>query len=172
MGEQNKEIEQEKETIDYFAYGSNLLTARIQIGIPSARDPRVGRLDGYRFDFQGSSSRWNGATANIVTEDSSVVLGVVWRINVSDVANLDAQEVKYRPITVNVRVGDSTVICRTYVQIENGGSTKPSLAYKTVVLKGAIEHNLDAEYIEKLRRFPDNGVNQCGQSSLSSLVHE
>ncbi|RWS23734.1 gamma-glutamylcyclotransferase-like protein [Leptotrombidium deliense] len=167
-----KEEQREKQEhfVEYLAYGSNLLSERIKIGNPSAKEPRLGILKGFRLAFQGYSSRWNGGTANIVPEDNSVVLGVVWKIKAEDIAHLDAQEFGYRPITVNVRVDDKIVQCRTYVQIVSGESTKPSLAYKTIMLKGAIEHNMEVDYIESLRQISDNGVNKCALQSLTPII--
>lgn len=76
--------------------------------------------------------------------------------------------------------------CLTYVQMENKGDKvygdrdgdqseqnekvkdkslldcdKPSLAYKNVIIQGAVEQKLPDDYIEKLKSIPDNGISQC-----------
>ncbi|RWS17648.1 gamma-glutamylcyclotransferase-like protein [Dinothrombium tinctorium] len=166
-----------EDTVNYFAYGSNLLTSRIRIRNKSAVKVCIGRLNDYYLTFNGYSNTWKGGTANIVPRANSFVIGVVWRIAQTDVTQLDAQEVGYRPVAVNVCTDDGSVLeCRTYVQL-NGCEHEqhscadpcfvaPSAAYKRVVLMGGEEHGLDAEYLDSIRRMPDNGVNECSLSHL------
>ena len=44
-----------KETFLYFAYGSNLLTERIQINNPSAKFKSIGFLKKHKLDFNNKS---------------------------------------------------------------------------------------------------------------------
>uniref|UniRef100_A0A183BJZ9 Gamma-glutamylcyclotransferase n=1 Tax=Globodera pallida TaxID=36090 RepID=A0A183BJZ9_GLOPA len=49
---------------------------------------------------------------------------------------------------------------------------KPSPQYKYVIVAGAEEHGLPAEYIEWLRNnFPDNGFNGTVEVSLKALAN-
>lgn len=103
---------------------------------------------------------------------------------------LDKQEVGYNGINVDVCVNgtEETVVCRVYVQkqvenrtdsnnrFQNGAKEDfdptsqyniPSAAYKSVIIKGAVEHNLPQDYVESvLRSHPDNGNVNCGPPEL------
>lgn len=82
---------------------------------------------------------------------------------------LDKQEVGYKRIEIPVSVEgkDQEVRCLTYVQKQHESDPRfdpdssrnlPSLAYKKVMLKGAIENGLPADYLEFLEALPHNGV--------------
>ena len=42
----------------------------------------------------------------------------------------------------------------------------PSKAYKSVIIEGAVEHEMPAEYVERLRLIEDNGFD--GQVDLGT----
>ena len=44
----------------------------------------------------------------------------------------------------------------------------PSTAYKSVIIEGAIEHELPPEYMERLRKIKDNGFSFEVDLSVSS----
>lgn len=102
-----------------------------------------------------------GSPANIVPSPGDHVIGVIWTI--SEIAPLDAQEVGYDPIQVDVKALDSDRVftCRSYRQTKENLSKMadgvPSLAYKNVVLAGARENGFPIEYIRQIEALPDNG---------------
>ncbi|XP_042222221.1 gamma-glutamylcyclotransferase-like [Homarus americanus] len=73
----------------YFAYGSNLLKERIHINNPSAKMIDIGKLWGYRLDFNYFSQRWQGSAATIVEDPGNHLYGVLWEIGNEDMAKLD-----------------------------------------------------------------------------------
>jgi len=158
----------------YFCFGSNLWSKRMHINVKSAVKYGNGLLKDWTLTFSGLSRLWLGSTANIVPLKDSIVWGTVWTISDSELADLDIQEVGYRRIEINVLVGQEVVKCHTYVQKETyselfdsgSASNTPSLAYKTVILKGAIEQNLPEDYIQFLKSFKDNGNINCGPKDL------
>lgn len=159
----------EKEKFLYFAYGSNLLTDRIRINNPSALKITTGILKDYRLDFNLYGHLWRGAAATVIPERLSHVWGVIWEIENSDMENLDKQECGYDPITVVVDTADGRKLeCRSYqVNAPLVDDRRPSLVYKNVILKGAMEHHLPETYIQQLRQIQDNGYN--GPVDLTSL---
>ena len=77
----------------YFAYGSNLLAARIHLQNPSAVFQAIARLDNYRLEFDyGRSSTWQGAAATVTPSPGDHVWGVVWSMDRVDLPSLDIQE--------------------------------------------------------------------------------
>lgn len=81
------------DTFPYFAYGSNLLAARIHLQNPSATYRQIARLDNYRLEFDYDSlPAWRGAVATITKSPGDHVWGVVWDIKMADLPSLDRQE--------------------------------------------------------------------------------
>ncbi|XP_075413678.1 gamma-glutamylcyclotransferase isoform X1 [Tenrec ecaudatus] len=154
----------EEDTFLYFAYGSNLLTARIHLQNPSATFCCVARLQDFKLDFgnpQGKQSpTWHGGIATIFQSPGDEVWGVIWKMNKSNLISLDKQEGVssgiYVPMEVKVYTQDKKEItCRSY-QMENYVSVPPSPQYKTVICLGAKENGLPSEYQEKLKAIEPN----------------
>ncbi|XP_050536306.1 gamma-glutamylcyclotransferase-like [Daktulosphaira vitifoliae] len=153
----------------YFAYGSNLLAERIHLNNPSAIREGSGKLNGYRLDFNGPKSNfWKGSPATVVPDTDEYVWGSVWKLNISDLQNLDKQEgvpqKLYIPFETNIELSiGQTILCRSYMlnnlpQKETilPPERRPSEAYLETILLGAKESNLPSEYIEKLKLIPHN----------------
>ncbi|XP_013772168.1 gamma-glutamylcyclotransferase-like [Limulus polyphemus] len=147
----------------YFAFGSNLFTQRIQINNPKACHHTIGKLQNYRLEFFGYSPEWRGATASVVESNRSEVWGVVWKIPLSELNNLDRQEGSYDVCQVPIVTHEGHILqCRTYqLKSATGEIGKPSRVYKACMVQGAIEHNLPQHYVEKLQNIEDNGYEGC-----------
>ncbi|KAG7255334.1 hypothetical protein CRUP_035654 [Coryphaenoides rupestris] len=110
-------------TFLYFAYGSNLLKERLQLHNPSAAVHCVARLQDYKLTFGNyrgkANERWHGGVATMQPCSSQEVWGVVWRMNLSDLASLDSQENvsvgSYSPMEVLVSAEGEELTCRTYI---------------------------------------------------------
>lgn len=150
-------------TFLYFAYGSNLLKERIQLTNPSAVIHGAAKLLDYKLvfgNFKGlASDRWHGGVATVETCLGEEVWGVVWRLNISDLASLDSQEnVKlgaYSPIEIPVRIQDQVLHCRTYI-MNRCVYAPPSPQYLKVIVMGAEQNGLPQEYQDKLRTIETN----------------
>lgn len=178
----------------YFGFGSNLLSARIKVQNKSAERVGPGKLIDYRLDFANAaankelySPNWNGCPATIIECPGSVVHGAVWRINDEDIDELDRQEGVecgiYKPISVKVLVeieGElAKVACRTYKLVHNPSTPldpakrpferQPSQTYLTVILNGAEETGLPADYIEFLKSFKHNGNAATNKDLVAQL---
>lgn len=156
----------ESNTFNYFAYGSNLLQKRIHIRNPSAVFKAIARIDDYclGFDHNPVESAWHGAAATITESKGDHVWGVVWTLNKSDMGSLDIQEEVadrvYEPRTVDVTGVKGEVLrnCRTYYLLDRGfEDRRPSPQYLNVIIRGAIEHDLPADYVKKLKDIEHNG---------------
>ncbi|KAK0175171.1 hypothetical protein PV327_008944 [Microctonus hyperodae] len=156
----------------YFAYGSNLLAARIRISNPSAEFVDIGRLENYRLDFLGYSKIWDGSPATIISTDNSHVWGVIWELSNEHLETLDRQEGVdkgiYLGFYVDVINETGTVYhCRVYQQTKNIDNhvplselpedRRPSLTYLKIMVKGALECGIPANYIESLKNIKHNG---------------
>jgi cation transport regulator ChaC len=80
-------------TILYFAYGSNMSTARLRHRVPSCRVVCIVRLPKYRLRFHERSKDGSGKCNAIYTEaPTDGVFGVVYEISLNEKAALDRAE--------------------------------------------------------------------------------
>lgn len=79
--------------MNYFAYGSNLLNARLLRRVPSARLLGIGRLHGHCLRFHLRAEDGSGkCNAAPVAEAGQMVWGAVYRIDAAEKPLLDAAE--------------------------------------------------------------------------------
>ncbi|KAI1289564.1 Gamma-glutamylcyclotransferase [Halotydeus destructor] len=144
----------------YFAYGSNLLPARLRLANKSATKVSNGILPGYMIVFANYSNFWKGGAATIIKDDESYVMGVVYELSQEDAASLDAQESGYDAIQVDIETGrGQRMKCKTYTMKEELSVklTLPSLSYKNVIIAGAKENKFSEEYVTLLNNIESNG---------------
>lgn len=138
----------------YFAYGSNLLSARLRARTPSAR--AAGRAVLPRFEL-----RWHKIGADdtgkcdVVFTDrpGDFVHGVAYLIRRADLKHLDRVEelgTGYYACNVPIQLGGRRRLARTYRAIPTDPELKPLDWYKRFVVNGAREHGLPAEYVARL----------------------
>ncbi len=104
------------DTFPYFAYGSNLLAARIHMRNPSAVFRTVARLDDYQLEFDlDKPGVWKGCAATITESPGNHVWGIVWTLNKPDMENLDQQE----GVSEGVYKVSMNFICPSVIQLSN-----------------------------------------------------
>jgi len=86
----------------YFAYGSNMSRAPMQVRCPTAREVGTATLAGHHLIITADGY------ASVVPEPGGIVHGLLWRLGPRDVAALDAYESLdtglYRVVTLPVRL--------------------------------------------------------------------
>lgn len=140
----------------YFAYGSNLhhaqLLARCNGRLSESDEPpRIARLASYRlaFNLDGGDGE---VYANIVTPGEGV-LGVIYRCDATAFELLDVYEAGYDRIAVLV-VDEQGCSLPAIAYIAQPASVtaerRPHEDYLQIILNGAREHGLPAEYVRQL----------------------
>ena len=137
----------------YFAYGSNLHAARMQERVPSARALGAHLLEGFQFQLD-KPSRDSSAKANLRVQVGARVWGVVYRLDVADWVRLDACEPGYTRQRVRVRSGEIGRKADTYVALERSPDPVAFAWYKRLIVEGAREHALPADWIDFLAALP------------------
>ena len=146
----------------YFAYGSNMQTAtfRGRRGIEFA-EARSGRLAGWRLVFDKPPLVPVGeAFANIIADPEATVLGALYRISEEDLGHIDLTEgvlignYQRIPVTVALHGSAETVEAFTLTCAQSDPTLKPSTRYMALLIEGAIEHGLPADYVDWLRTVP------------------
>ena len=152
----------------YFAYGSNLQseTLRGRRGVPFSRALAV-RVPGWRVVFDKPPLFAIGeAFANIVQEPGADALGVAFEVTEDDLAQIERSEGvmlgNYRRVELVVEplveplmdCEDAPRVATSLASDRRDPSLLPSTRYMALVIAGALEHALPADYVEALRAIP------------------
>lgn len=139
-------------TFLYFAYGSNMLSKKLQLVAPSAKTLGTGRISGYRLRFNKQSDDGSGKCNIVITEtETDEVYGVIYAIDEVDSVPLRKSEGGYEEKTVAVVAGNEKLTTLTYVARTNKTDDllRPYDWYKDYCVHGALEHKLPEEYIRE-----------------------
>ncbi|MEK6282532.1 MAG: gamma-glutamylcyclotransferase family protein [Acidobacteriota bacterium] len=145
--------------VKYFAYGSNMLTKRLRERVPSARFSAVTPLSKHVLRFHKLSkdklgSRSGKCNAYFTGNEEDVVYGVVFDIDRNEKAKLAEVEAGYVEETLTLLSGGKTTGSAFMFTVTDAALLDDSLHpydwYKALVLAGAREHNLPAEYIREI----------------------
>jgi len=147
----------------YFAYGSNMQTATLsgRRGIAFRRS-RPARAEGWRLvlDKPPMVSIGEGF-ASIVPDPAAMVIGVVYEITATDLEHVDLTEgvliENYRRVEIPVTpldAPDLVLHVQTLTSDRRDPSLRPSDRYMGLIVAGAEEHGLPADWIAYLRAIP------------------
>jgi gamma-glutamylcyclotransferase len=137
----------------YFGYGSNM--SRSIFCERRGMCPQVSRwgwLESYRLAFDLPVGPGERGVANVQPEAGARTCGVLWLLDPGDLDRLDRSEGVhrgfYRRLPVEIVVdGGERVPAFTYRSSWSVAGRKPSARYLGLLLEGAREHGLPAEYV-------------------------
>ena len=139
----------------YFAYGSNLKLARMAERLPGARPAGVAALADHRLVFD-KRGRDGTAKANLADAPGERVWGALYEVRPVDLAALDGFEGGYDRVAVRVATraapDGSGAACDafTYRSTRTDPELPAAAAYLELVLEGAREQGLPADYLGAL----------------------
>ena len=138
----------------YFAYGSNLASARMRKRVPGAQARGTARLEGWRLatDKPGADG---SAKANLVRDAGAHVWGALWEIDDAGFAALDRCERDYERIAVAVATQGGGVEAWTYFSRKRTDDLALRSEYKAWIVAGAAEHGLPSEWQRLLATLPE-----------------
>lgn len=146
----------------YFAYGSNMSSARLRSRVPSARTVGRALLKDWMVVFNKRSKDGTGK-ANLVERRGAETWGVLYEIDVRDLDMLDRAEGGYQRVTVQVCKPDESVVeAVTYISENLTDDPTADGRYKKLLLSGAREHNLPPSYIAYLEGLPVKSERTAG----------
>jgi cation transport regulator ChaC len=142
------------EPVVYFAYGSNMSTARLRERMPSCKPLGIATLPGHVLRFHKRSSTDKSGKCNAFASDNdNSVIGVLFSFDPAERPKLDKAEgvgrgYEHAMVTVINEKGRRQKVL-TYLATPKyiDDSLKPYGWYKDFVLAGGREHGLPAEYI-------------------------
>ena len=146
----------EPDRIHYFAYGSNMSSARLLARTPSARSLGRASLQGYDLRFHKQGADGSGKCDAFHSGESAHCLhGVLYHLGLEEKSELDRIEglgVGYESRTVTVTDSRGRrVEALTYVGILLADDLQPWSWYREHVLVGALEAGLPESYIQRIR---------------------
>lgn len=144
-------------TFLYFAYGSNMLSARLKARCPSAKVIGKATALGHALEFTKRSDDSSGK-ATLLNAAGHDTPGVLFEIAKSDLAELDRAGGARRGYVRNDEfqvdyAGESGVVATTYLASDPHAHLKPYDWYLALVIAGADQHKLDAGHAKRLRQI-------------------
>jgi hypothetical protein len=132
--------------VAYFAYGSNMSSARLLARVPGATPRGAARLDGWRLVLD-KPSRDGSAKANIEAWSGACVWGVAWSIPEPAWPVLDRYEPGYdRMVCRLLDTSDAVLEAITYVYRGTSTTVAAYDWYVEHLIAGAEEHALPPSY--------------------------
>lgn len=140
--------------MNYFAYGSNMLQARLMKRVHSAKSLGSAKLLGHRLEWHKRSKDGSGKCDIVETGiQTDIVHGVLYNIDPYEKPELDRAEglgEGYDQKCVEVRQKGRTKKAITYFVPHVDSRLKPYHWYKAFVVAGAREHDLPKAYVDAL----------------------
>jgi len=143
------------ESVVYFAYGSNMSTARLRKRMPSCKPLGIATLPGHAPRFHKRSMDKSGKCNAFASGNDNSVIGVLFSFDPAERAKLDEVEgvgsgYEHAMVTViNDKGRRRKVLIYLATPDYIDDSLKPYGWYKDFVLAGARQHGLPPEYIAK-----------------------
>lgn len=139
-----------------FAYGSNMLYARMRDRCSSAESLGVAELNGYMLRWHKRSKKDGSGKCDIVSASSPQkrVFGVLYRVAMHQECLLDKAEglgKGYTEIKIHVLCKGKWFAAKAYQATDIDHTLKPYSWYRALVVAGAREHCLPEEYISRLK---------------------
>ena len=143
-------------TFLYFAYGSNMLQARLRARCPSAR--LIDRATAIGFDFEFSKRSIDGSgKATLIPTRGVLCPGVIFEISRSEIDQLDRAEgagagyERYDDFVAEFAGTGEQVAVLTYLANAPDHRLKPFDWYLALVIAGALKNGLCDEHVVRLR---------------------
>ncbi len=156
------------ETIEYFAYGSNLSKEQMKNRGITVIDTKIAELPEWKLAFTIYSDTWKGGVGDIIPDSQKKVEGVVYTIPEEDLKHLDHYEGRkvqdnrevgmYRRQYLPLKKEDGWKTVLTYLvnrtlEHKSNIDLKPSKEYLETIISGAEKHGLSEEYLKRLRNI-------------------
>lgn len=142
--------------LKYFAFGSNLASARLLQRIPAASVQGVATLSEHQLCWRKNDRGQSGKCDIDFTGDPDhLVYGVIYHMTADEKLELDVVEgagfgYDHKAIEVTALQGE-VIEAFTYYALDIDHNQQPFHWYKEHVLRGAMEHGFPLHYVEQIR---------------------
>ena len=142
----------------YFAYGSNMLLARLRARVPGARRVGVALLRAHALRWHKVGRDGSGKCDIVATDEpGQQVHGVIYEIPPGQKPALDLAEglgQGYDELQVQLEGPSGPLQAFSYRATRTRPDALPFTWYRALVVAGAIENGLPQPYVEALQRVP------------------
>lgn len=156
----------------YFAYGSNMLLARLQKRTPTARTIGTALLLDHSLQWH-KAGRDGSAKCDIIEDPGKIVWGVLYEVSHKEKPLLDAAEglgEGYDEKKVAVHIHTTIVEATAYVATALDASLLPFCWYRDLVYSGAVQNNVPEAYLEEIRHTPTMSDPDKNRSASHELL--
>ena len=135
----------------YFAFGSNMLTSRLEERVGKVVVLGKGQLDGWHFSLNKMGADGT-AKANMQKQMEERIHGVIFRLSEDQIKALDVYEKGYERIKVLVAdQNGEPAVCSAYTSEQLIEDQLPTKEYMDFLIGGATTHELPEKWIDKLK---------------------
>jgi len=139
----------------YFSYGSFLDSETLKRHCPKAHYVGKAILPNWEVQFNFLSRTYKGGVTGIEPAVAKLVRGVLYDVSNEELQHLDSIEgvpegIYYRQTIFVVDELGMPMKAVTYRTTNPRGPFKPMRKYLDLMIKGAIEHGLEQDYIQQL----------------------
>ncbi len=137
----------------YFAYGSNMEAAQMNVRCPGHTVIGTACLLDYTLAFTRWSRSWNSGTADIMPEKGQEVWGVLYDLTLANLRRIDKfadYPNSYVRQDIRVTQNKEELPAFTYVAVRQG-IFSPSKAYLNKMILGATENTMPERYLSFLK---------------------
>jgi gamma-glutamylcyclotransferase len=136
----------------YFAYGSNMLTSRLEARCPSAKVICIATAKGYSLDFLKESKDSSGK-ATLVLSEGSNTQGVIFELTDTELSCLDRAEgpdyERNSSFVVHDDIGNE-INTFTYLAKKQTTGLKPYDWYLALIIAGGLEHKINISHMREI----------------------
>jgi gamma-glutamylcyclotransferase (GGCT)/AIG2-like uncharacterized protein YtfP len=148
----------EEEQVLHFGYGSNMSEAYMKQYTPSLRYVMNAQLPNFEIQFRKYSENMGGGISSIIDKPGGMVYGVLYWIPKKEIEELDILEDVplgiYKRETFQVLGEDGDWYeADLYRVTEPKGPYEPAKQYLDLMIAGSTEHNINPEWIAKLKEL-------------------
>ena len=145
--------------LNYFAFGSNLSSARLLRRVPEAAVHSVATLTRHQLCWRKNDRGQSGkCDIEFTDRPDDIVYGVIYLMTHDEKLELDVYETAgfgydHKQVEVTTICGQS-IEAFTYYALDIDHQQQPFHWYKEHVLRGAQEHDFPVHYVEHIRATP------------------
>jgi len=133
----------------YFAYGSNMSSARLAARVGAVRVVGAATLSHHRHAFASLGQDGTGKGA-IAEHAGGRVLGVAYELTVAQFDELNRYEGGYERRAIDIATGAGAAAAETYYPLDWDETLRPEDWYVDHYLAGMREHRFPDDYIETI----------------------
>ncbi|MGI9205773.1 MAG: gamma-glutamylcyclotransferase family protein [Woeseiaceae bacterium] len=151
----------EEEQVLHFGYGSNMSEAYMKQYTPGLQYVMNAELPNFEIQFRKYSENMGGGISSIIEKPGSMIYGVLYWIPKKEIEELDILEDVplgiYKRETFQVLGEDGVWYAADLYRVtEPKGPFAPAKKYLDLMIAGATEHGINAEWLAKLKEMRAN----------------